>query len=92
MYLDHEGNRTGDTSPSWGQPNTRVHTVLSRRRARQGPGEWDVQMPLSCLPEPYKSWKTKLNTPWGGVGRGFGLVPGHTTLSVRVWDNINSVP
>jgi len=51
-YLDHEGNRTGDISPSWGQPNTRVHTVLSKRRARQGPGEGVVQMPLSCLPEP----------------------------------------
>jgi hypothetical protein len=25
MYLDHEGNRKGDISPSWGQPNTRVH-------------------------------------------------------------------
>jgi len=42
MYLDHEGNRKGDISPSWGQPDTRVHTVLSRRRARQGPGERDV--------------------------------------------------
>jgi len=41
MYPDHEGNRTGDISPSWGQPNTRVHTALSRRRARQGPGEGD---------------------------------------------------
>ena len=28
----------------------RVHTELSRRRARQGPGEGDVQMPLSCTP------------------------------------------
>ena len=26
-------------------------------------------------------------TPWGGVGRGFGLVPGYTTLSVRVRAN-----
>jgi len=41
MYLDHEGNRKYDISPSWGQPNTRVHTTLSRRRARQGPGEGD---------------------------------------------------
>ena len=52
MYLDHGGTRKGDISPSWGQPNMRVHTVLSRRRARQGPGERDVQMPLSCLPGP----------------------------------------
>jgi len=49
---DHEGNRKGDMSSSWGQPNTRVHTVLSRRCAHRGPGEGDVQMPLSCLPEP----------------------------------------
>jgi len=34
------------------QPNTRVHTVLSRRRARQGPREGDVQMLLLCLAEP----------------------------------------
>jgi len=52
MYLDHEGNHKGDISPSWGQANTRVHTVLSRRRTRQGPGEGDVQMQFSCLPEP----------------------------------------
>jgi len=52
MYLDDAGNRTGNISPSWGHPNTRVHTVLSRRRSRQGPGEGDVQMPLSYLPEP----------------------------------------
>jgi len=25
MYLDHEGNCKGKISPSWGQPNTRVH-------------------------------------------------------------------
>jgi len=30
--------------------------------------------------------------PLGGVGRGFGLVPGYTTLSVRDRANINSVP
>jgi len=38
MYLDHERNCTGDISPSWGQPNTKVYTVLSRRRAR--PQRW----------------------------------------------------
>jgi len=41
MYLDHDGNRQGDISPSGGQPKTRVHTALSRRRAQQGPGEGD---------------------------------------------------
>jgi len=32
--------------------------------------------------------------PLGGCGLGFGLVPGYTTLwvRVRVWANINSVP
>jgi len=25
VYPDHEGNRTGDISPSWGKPNTRVN-------------------------------------------------------------------
>jgi len=30
--------------------------------------------------------------PLGGCGSGFGLVPGDTTLLVRVWANINSVP
>jgi len=30
--------------------------------------------------------------PLGGCGLGFGLVPGHTTLSVRVQANFNSVP
>jgi len=25
MYPDHKGNRKGDISPSWDQPNTRVH-------------------------------------------------------------------
>ena len=25
--------------------------------------------------------------PLGGCGSGFGLVPGYTTLSVRVWAN-----
>ena len=30
--------------------------------------------------------------PLGCVGRGFGLVPGYTTLSVRVRANINSLP
>jgi len=35
-----------------------------------------------------ESWT---GTPWGGVGRGFGLVSGNTTLSVRVQANINSV-
>ena len=39
MCLDHEGIRKGNISPSWGQPNTRVQTVLSTRRAREGPGE-----------------------------------------------------
>jgi len=29
--------------------------------------------------------------PLGGCGSGFGLVPGYTTLSVRVQTNINSV-
>jgi len=41
MYPDHEGNHKCNISLSWGQPNTRVHTALSRRRARQGPGEGD---------------------------------------------------
>ena len=26
--------------------------------------------------------------PLGGCGSGFGLVPGYTTLAVRVWANI----
>ena len=30
--------------------------------------------------------------PLGGCGSGFGLVPGYTTLSVRVRANIYSVP
>jgi len=30
MYLHHERNRTGDISPSWGQPNTKVHTCTFR--------------------------------------------------------------
>ena len=30
--------------------------------------------------------------PLRGCGSGFGLVPGYTTFSVRVWANINSVP
>jgi len=30
--------------------------------------------------------------PLGGCGSVFGLVPGYTTLSVRVRANINSVP
>jgi len=30
--------------------------------------------------------------PLGGCGSGFGLVPGYTTLLVRVRANINSVP
>jgi len=29
MYLDHEGNRKGDISPSWGQPNTRIQSVIT---------------------------------------------------------------
>ena len=29
MYLNHEGNRKGDVSQSWGQPNTRVHIQYS---------------------------------------------------------------
>ena len=68
IYLDHEGNRKGDIIPSWGQPNTRVHTVLSRRRARQGHGEGDVhwQMPLSCLSEPERSWVKKTTQDPGG--------------------------
>jgi len=40
MYLDHEGNRKGDKSPSWGQPNTRVHIrtieTLCTPRSRGG--------------------------------------------------------
>ena len=42
IYWDHEGNRKGDQSRSWGRlPNqTRESTsALSRRRACQGPGE-----------------------------------------------------
>ena len=31
-----------------------------------------------------ESWT---GTPWGGCGSGFGLVPGYTTLSVRVRAN-----
>jgi len=31
-----------------------------------------------------ESWT---GNPWGGVGRGFGSVPGYTTLSVRVQAN-----
>jgi len=30
--------------------------------------------------------------PLGGCESGFGLVPGYTTLLVRVWANIISVP
>ena len=41
MYLDYKGNRTGDISPSWDQPNTRVHIraieVLHMPRSR---GVW----------------------------------------------------
>jgi len=42
MYLDHEGNRTGDISPSWGQPNTRVHsrTIEAQRTPRPRGGGW----------------------------------------------------
>jgi len=32
-----------------------------------------------------------MGTPWGAVGRGFGLVTVYTTLSVRVWANINLI-
>jgi len=41
MYLDHEGNRTGDFRPSWGQPNTRVHirTIEAPRTPRSRGGE-----------------------------------------------------
>jgi len=30
--------------------------------------------------------------PLGGCETGFGLVPGYTTLLLRVWANINLVP
>ena len=85
MYLDHEGNRIGDISLSWGQPNTRVHTILSRRRARQGPGEGDVQMPISCLPEgwfqtnQYKKRKTCLFDKFQWVGKEDSPRPGEGT-------------
>jgi len=55
MYLDHEGNRKVDISPSWGQPNTRVHihTIEAPHTLRS----WGVgRMPLSCLPETRRSW------------------------------------
>ena len=65
MYLDHEGNRTGDISPTWGQPNTKVHTALSRRHVRQGPGEM-LSMLLSANPNRWVHfwWQEYDSVPW----------------------------
>jgi len=53
MYLAHEGNRKGNISPSWGQPDTRVHIrTVSRRRARQGPGRWKWNTQLEWVIKP----------------------------------------
>jgi len=51
--------------------------------------EHEKKKDQSILAQSRESWT---GTPCGGVGRGFGLVPSYTTLSVRVRANINSVP
>jgi len=51
MYLNHEGNRKGDISPSCGQPNTRVHiyTVEAPRMPRSRGGGWGPASIASSL-------------------------------------------
>ena len=53
MYLDHEGNCTADISPSWGQPNTRVHTAPLRDCAgspnNRAPAERNLSFVLSWV-------------------------------------------
>ena len=62
-----------------------TYSLVRQMFARTG----EKKRPEYVGPNGRESWT---GTPGGGVGRGIGLVPGYTTLSVRVWANINSVP
>ena len=55
MYLQHEGNSTGDISPSWGQPNTRVHIHIieaPRTPRSRGMGRGRAASKGALAPEP----------------------------------------
>ena len=80
VILEWEGNR--ECSYEKNLPMKNIWHRQKKLRMRSG---------LSTY-WPTLGWGSWTGTPWGGVGRGFGLVPGYTTLSVSVRANINLVP